>query len=149
MMNSPFVYSDEGGDWVHLAIGATVGAAFNVIAHWDDVKERGFGAFLEAAAVGAGAGLLTAATGNLAVGATLMQGAVIGAVSGISGDILLQTGNGVFFDDQYDAKQALIPGGLGAAGGVLTAYITRPKPQFSAGGGTMVILILKIVRIEM
>jgi len=75
MANNPILYNDPDGDWIHIAVGAVIGAGINVATHWDDITSDGFnwGEFGKAAGIGAVAGGITAATGGAAVGAGLAK----------------------------------------------------------------------------
>ncbi len=149
MGGNPISYNDPEGDWIHLAIGAVVGAGANVWLNWDHIaSEGGFGsgAFCKAAGIGAGAGLVTAATGGAAagtfgtagsLGAAIGQGAVIGAAGGSAGGFVQGAGNALAFQDA-DLGQALgegmkgdvIGGFAGAATGGLIrgiGYAFRPS----------------------
>lgn len=129
MANNPISYNDPDGDWIHIAVGAVIGAGINVATHWDDITRNGFslGEFGKAALIGGGAGALTAATGGAAVGAGFAKGAAIGFGSGVIGDAVLQTGNAIGFGDQYNPTQTLVAGGLAGLGGGITGYATVAK----------------------
>jgi len=129
MQNNPMIYSDPEGDWVHIAIGAGIGGLINlgVQAYKGNINSVGDG--FAAFGVGFVAGGITAATGGAAAGAGFAQGALIGAGSGVAGDVFLQTGNFVAFGDKYNPTQTLLAGGLGAVGGGLTGHFTKASPS--------------------
>ncbi len=142
MQNNTISYSDPDGDWIHILAGAVIGGVINTVTHWDEVQKAGglFGGgaltALGAFGIGAGAGALTAATGVGVVGAGFLKGAAIGAASGMAGDIALQTGNLLAFNDQFNPTQTLISGGIGGLTGGLTGYLTKiPKGTTSTNGG--------------
>jgi hypothetical protein len=138
MQNNPISYSDPDGDWIHILAGAVIGGVINTVTHWDDITKNGFSwsEFGKAAAIGAGAGALTAANGGLATGAGFTGGALIGAGSGVAGDIFLQSGNAVAFGDEFNGTQTLYAAGFGAISGGLTGYLTRvPKGATKSNGG--------------
>lgn len=139
MGNNPVSLSDPDGGWVHIAVGAGIGAIANVATHWDDVTKNGtgwsWGAFAKAAGVGAAAGALTAATGAGIVGAGLTKGAMIGGYSALSGDLALQIGNGLLLNDEYNYKQTLITVGFGVLTGGLTGHFTKATTSVSSNGG--------------
>lgn len=98
--NNPLKYNDPDGQWVHIAIGAGIGAAFNIAANWRDIratykKEGLFSATVKGllyGTTGAMAGAVTTATfGAVAgvvgtsVGGTILAGAVSGSIgSGVT-----------------------------------------------------------------
>ena len=128
MGNSPALFSDPDGDWIHIVIGAIIGAGINVVTHWDHVTNNGtgwnWGEFGKAAGIGAAAGALTA-TGIGAIGASTgaIGGVAIGAAYGLGGDMLLQTGNHVLFNDPISAKQLAIAAVVGGVSGGIAGYL--------------------------
>ena len=126
---NPISYNDPEGDWIHLAIGAAVGAVINVATHWDEVTDGGSGwnwkEFGKAAGIGAVAGFVGAATGGAALGAaglsatSIAGGAVAGGVGAAYSSPILGVGNNIAFGDPYSIKQwGLETLGGGVVGGV-------------------------------
>ncbi len=136
--NSPLVYYDPDGEWVHIAAGAGFGAAFGAGAYglqvWLTDEEWDWAKF----AIYTGAGALSGAAGAATFGASLAwtSGAGLTATqSGIIGSTLagaaggtthgLVSSGGIAYYETGDlalatrqgAKGALISGGLGAVGG--------------------------------
>ena len=68
--NNPMMYDDQNGHWVHIAVGALIGAAVNTVSHaiddyLDDGKiNSGWKSYVKEAAIGAATGALAAATGG-------------------------------------------------------------------------------------
>lgn len=76
--NNPLVYTDPDGEWVHLVVGGIVVGGLNLAMNWNNIDN--FGEGLAIFAVGAGAGVLTAATGGTAAGTFMAStGAGVGA----------------------------------------------------------------------
>lgn len=76
-LNNPLVCVDENGEWIHIAVGAIVGAVMNLVANWDSIDN--FWEGLAVGLVGGGAGALTAATGGATAGFMASAAAGIGA----------------------------------------------------------------------
>ena len=64
-LNNPLVYVDENGEFWHIVAGAIIGGAINFITNFKDFDN--FWEGLASVLVGAGAGALSAATGNIAL----------------------------------------------------------------------------------
>ncbi len=105
MGNNYIIVTDPDGEWVHIVIGAVVGGVVNVVSNcWSGDCDLVDG--LAYFAVGAGAGAVTAATGNPVAG-----GAILGA------------GNSAY--SQYDQTGTIDPSrvlGDAAIGGA-TAFV--------------------------
>jgi hypothetical protein len=83
VINNPIIYTDPSGHWVHIAVGAAVGAIVTA-ANGGSTEEILAGAVIGAAAAatgGAAAGAVSAAGGS-AVAVGMASGAASGAVSG-------------------------------------------------------------------
>lgn len=132
MLNNPIYYTDQEGDWVHIAVGAALGGVFNL----------GYQAFsgninsgqdaLVAFGIGALAGGVSAATGGAAAGAfgaassygaAIGTGAVVGAVGGASAGLIEGTGNAMYFQNQNFGDAFTGAGLQGAMWGGITGGI--------------------------
>lgn len=133
--NSPLVYVDPDGEWVHIAIGAAIGGIGGGIGGWiksdGDWRSAGAG-FLGGAAAGAfvasGAGIVAGAlgAGTISAGGAVASMGVIGASGGVMGNTAIQVmDNGISgqsFSESLanvDPSQQLISGTIGAGTGLL------------------------------
>ena len=119
---------DPDGRWVHIAIGAAVGGAFNVLTHIDDIKREGWTAGVSAFAIGAVAGGIGAATGGAAFtfaggGAAgaggFLAGAASGSIGGVAAAAYQGPMNNMRFGDPYSSKDLLNAGVIGGLTGGL------------------------------
>ena len=108
-LNNPLIYSDSEGEWVHLAIGAAIGAITSVVGS-AIAGERGWSLAL-AAVSGAVNGAL-AASGVGLIG-QIIGGATIGAVGNLINQKAIQKVN------KIDAKSLLIDTAIGGIAGAL------------------------------
>ncbi|UOY08372.1 RHS repeat-associated core domain-containing protein [Muricauda sp. SCSIO 64092] len=152
--NNPILYVDPDGEWVWIAVGAVVGGVINVAANWDNIDNfwEGAAAFGSGALVGgataacgacgsavalaAGGGVLTGATNNIisqtgngrglndVEWGSVVQGGVIGGVSGIAGygagNLAARYGGNVLINGlnvQGPAVRGALGGVAGAFGG--------------------------------
>lgn len=117
--NNPITYDDPNGHWIHIAIGAAIGAVINtaitaVKDYKDDHKfNSGWKSYAGAAVEGAIIGGVGAATG----GSSLLAMAAVETVSGYVGSVVRQyisTGKVSYKESAYDS----ITNGLGSVIGV-------------------------------
>lgn len=117
--NNPITYDDPNGHWIHIAIGAAIGAVINtaitaVKDYKDDHKfNSGWKSYAGAAVEGAIIGGVGAATG----GSSLLAMAAVETVSGYVGSVARQyisTGKVSYKEAAYDS----ITNGLGSVIGV-------------------------------
>ena len=133
-MNNPVMYSDEDGEWVHIAIGAVVGGLVNlgIKAYQGKIHsiKDGFAAF----GIGAAAGALGAATGGAAF--TALWGGAAGAggfIAGAGGAMMgtafsspvENIGNAIYFNDPLmTPKEYLVGIGIsGLVGGAINGGV--------------------------
>ena len=139
-MNSPIMYRDPNGEWVHLVIGAVIGGAMNLIANagninnfWQGLGYFAIGAVAGAVGAGVGAGFSSAlAGGSFAAGFAGTSAAVTstGFTSGfISGGMAMATSNmitgaGNAWMQGATFGQGLREGVISSAKGLLIGSIT-------------------------
>jgi hypothetical protein len=127
-LNNPLIYTDEDGEWIHIAIGAAIGGIVNVAANWKKIDNFGqglayFGIGAAAGAVGGWAGgAVSGALGTASTfGGAVLNGAVSGAAGGFSSGYITGAGNawmgGANFGQGLYA--GLSSGGYGALSGAL------------------------------
>jgi RHS repeat-associated protein len=152
MGNSPMVYSDPDGDFIHILVGAGIGGLGNLI--YQGLNSDGPFTFkdgLAAFGIGAAAGGLAAATGGATLaamggagsaatfGAAIAQGVAVGGIGGMTAGFVQGTGNGVYFQNQnigdalnsgyYEGVQgAFLGAALGGIGGAIS-YNGPVSPQ--------------------
>ncbi len=118
MGNSPVMMVDPDGEWVHIAIGAIAGGAFNLISNWNNIKGgniwQKIGSGASYFGVGAVAGAVSAGTGNFAA-----SGAILGA-----GNTALQGG---------DIKDILVNAAIGGAAGYVGGVVGDKVSNLLAG----------------
>jgi len=102
--NNPLVYTDQNGEWIHIAIGAVIGGLVNWGIHGFKLDASGLKAF----GIGAAAGALGAATGGIAFTAFggaagglggFLAGAASGVVSTYFQNLVLSIGNASYLSD--------------------------------------------------
>ncbi|MFN8863914.1 MAG: RHS repeat-associated core domain-containing protein [Flavobacteriales bacterium] len=137
MGNNPVIGVDPDGQWVHILVGAVVGAVVNTVVHWDEITAGGqfnWEEFGKAAGLGAAAGAVTALTAGgltaVAGGAGaggFASGFVTGAFSTTAGNIVLSEGNHVAFGDpRWTAGQYALSAGIGGVvGGVTNGLVSK------------------------
>ena len=150
MGNSPIMYTDPEGGFIHIVIGAAVGGVGNLIYQGFNGNIESFSDGLAAFGIGAGAGALGAATGGASlaamgtagsVGAAMGYGAAAGAVGGATAGFVQETGNALYFQN-VNLGDALISGFKGAlwggiAGGLVGGIAGGISFKASnVGGGT-------------
>lgn len=128
MGNNPVTYSDPEGDLPHILAGAIIGGVLNIgLQAWNG-NINSLGDLGMAAAIGAGAGALGAATGGASLaltgtGTTLAGAVGAGALSGASGGaiagLVQNTGNAMYFGDMNFGDAISGPGLSGALYGGL------------------------------
>ena len=123
-LNNPVMYSDENGEWVHIAVGAVVGGLVNLGIKAYQGKIHSFMDGLAAFGIGAAAGALGAATGGAAF--TALWGGAAGAggfIAGAGGAMMgtafsspvENIGNAIYFNDPLmTPKEYLV--GIGISG---------------------------------
>ena len=111
-MNNPMKYVDEDGEFIHILIGAAVGAVGNLVVKGIQGKLNSVGDVFKAAGVGAIAGGAGAALGGVALvaaGGSLTTAGLGGFVAGAAGGMasagtmsaLQSAGNHFFFGDPF------------------------------------------------
>lgn len=80
-LNNPLIFVDENGEFIHIIIGAIIGAGMNLIANWGSIDN--FWEGLAVGLVGGASGALTDATGGATAG--FMASAAAGIGSAIIG----------------------------------------------------------------
>jgi RHS repeat-associated protein len=125
-LNNPLKYTDPSGEFWHIVIGAVIGGAINLAAHWDQIDNFGDG--LMAFGIGAAAGGLAAATGGATLAAYggvaaggFIGGAVAGGMAYTTHTIVQSGGNLAAFGDPLPSPEEF-GAGLGfsmATGGVI------------------------------
>ncbi|MDY0078735.1 MAG: RHS repeat-associated core domain-containing protein, partial [Bacteroidales bacterium] len=133
--NNPLKYTDPSGEFVHLVIGAIVGAYINVFMNKDKIDNPwqmfgyfGVGALGGALAAGVGSGVSAALAGNAAAGGGFMAGfmgtaritstgfiagSISGAAAGFTNGLVSGTGNQLIEGERLG--DAFVKGGLGQA----------------------------------
>lgn len=113
--NNPMKFTDPSGEWIHLLIGAVIGGVVNWATHGCQFNMEGLKAF----GIGAGAGLIGAATGGAAFLAAgggaagaggFLAGAVSGAVGAAYSQAFLSIGNHIAFGDPLMSGKEFITG---------------------------------------
>ncbi|WP_421947691.1 RHS repeat-associated core domain-containing protein [Phaeodactylibacter xiamenensis] len=150
MGNSPLVYSDSEGGFIHIVVGAAIGGVGNLIYQGVSGNIGSFGDGLAAFGIGAGAGALGAATGGAAFAAAgsagiisgtggVLGGVIAGSSGGAIGGFFQGTGNALYFENENlgnalnqgfkEGAVGLVIGGAigGFAGGIRTG-IQNSKP---------------------
>jgi hypothetical protein len=143
MGNNPMVFSDPDGDFIHILIGAGIGAVVNIGVQAFQGNINSLGDLGMAALIGGGAGALGAATGGAAFAAAgsagiisgtggVLGGVIAGASGGAMGGFVQGTGNALYFGDKNigdalgqgfrEGAAGLVMGGVigGVAGGIRT-----------------------------
>ncbi|MFA6869357.1 MAG: RHS repeat-associated core domain-containing protein, partial [Bacteroidales bacterium] len=145
--NSPLMYTDPDGEWVHFVVGAFIGGFANLTANWNNIKNAwqgfayfGIGAVIGAASAGLGAGVSSAIAGTgfgagfigssaASVAPGFFAGAASGGTAGVTSGFglgfnnSLMQGNSVTQSLQKGAIDGLYAGTAGAllggiAGGI-------------------------------
>ncbi|MDH6344166.1 RHS repeat-associated protein [Parabacteroides sp. PFB2-12] len=122
-LNNPLKYTDEDGEWVHIAIGGLIGGVANLIANWN--KAEGFWDKLAAFGVGAGAGATTVATAGASFWAAAGAAAATGASVAGTNNVIAQTGKNFSGFNQVDWEQVGLysfAGSVSGFGGSLGAH---------------------------
>jgi len=119
--NSPLVYYDPDGEWVHIAAGAGFGAAFGAGAYglqvWLTDEEWDWAKFAIYTGAGALSGAATAATFGIG-GGLAMKGAIAGAVGGgVHGSV---SAGGIAAYETGDVRLALREAAIGGTIGALS-----------------------------
>ena len=139
-LNNPLKYNDPDGEWIHLLIGAIVGGVINIIAHRDQIDNFWDG--LAAFGVGAGGGVLAAATGGAVLGAFGTTAAVSAGAGGFLGGSLsagvgylygtafMSLGNNAFFGDPMPTGKQFFTG-LGLS--MITAGVLQGSNALANG----------------
>ena len=139
-LNNPLKYNDPDGEWIHLLIGAIVGGVINTIAHRDQIDNFWDG--LAAFGVGAGGGVLAAATGGAVLGAFGTTAAVSAGAGGFLGGSLsagvgylygtafMSLGNNAFFGDPMPTGKQFFTG-LGLS--MITAGVLQGSNALANG----------------
>ena len=139
-LNNPLKYNDPDGEWIHLLIGAIVGGVINTIAHRDQIDNFWDG--LAAFGIGAGGGLLTAATGGAVLGAFGTTAAVSAGAGGFLGGSLsagvgylygtafMSLGNNAYFGDPMPTGKQFFTG-LGLS--MITAGVLQGSNALANG----------------
>ncbi|MEC3882015.1 hypothetical protein U9S71_20400, partial [Parapedobacter sp. 10938] len=105
--NSPVIYVDPNGEWIHLVVGAVVGGVANLTIKAFQGKIDSWGDGFAAFGIGAAAGFAATATGGAALtasglGATTVAGGVVfGAASSAAASPIQGIGNALYFGDPY------------------------------------------------
>ena len=128
-LNNPLRYTDESGEWLHIAIGSLIGGVVNMISTWDSAD--GFWEHVAAFGVGAVAGGAAAATGGLSLGTSFAISAATSALVSSTNDVIAQTGKNFEGFNSVDwghvgnsAFVGGISGGAGTLGGVFATQTT-------------------------
>ncbi|MEP1778753.1 DUF6443 domain-containing protein [Reichenbachiella sp.] len=148
MGNNPIIGVDPDGQWVHILVGAIVGAVGNTIVNWDNIDNAWDlfttwekGAFVGAAAAFTGGAANAAVTGGTAIsGGTVMAsgaaattsfgaGVAAGAAGGFAG------GSGNAWTNGANFRDGLSAGAKGAVYGGVSAGLARGIPGFSGVKG--------------
>jgi len=151
-LNSPVMYIDPNGEWVHIVVGAVIGGVMNWIANGAEFTWQGLGYFAVGAAAGAlsagiGAGVNVAMTGGSFaagfVGASSVAGVastgfgagfITGFTAGFSGSFTTVAGNtwmqgGRFGEGLFAGLSSGFKSGLmgGVTGGIMGGIDARMK----------------------
>lgn len=118
--NDPVNFVDPDGRWVHIAIGAGVGAFINtgVYLYATPRSEWSWGGGIRAAATGAVVGGVGAATFGASMPATLGGAVAKGALSGLAGQAASDLTNSAF-DQKLQISSPWTYAGAAVGGGVL------------------------------
>ena len=163
-LNSPLMYKDPNGEWVHLVVGAVIGGVMNlamnfgnVNSFWQGLGYFGIGAVAGALSAGIGAGANVAMAGGSFgagfVGASSVAGVastgfsagfITGFASGFTGSFITGAGNtwmqgGSFGDGLFAGLGSGFKSGLmgGITGGVFGGIDAKGKGvDFWSGEGT-------------
>ncbi|NSL88969.1 hypothetical protein ECE50_019160 [Chitinophaga sp. Mgbs1] len=141
---------DPDGRFWHIVIGAVVGGAMNVFAHWNRTSLQDK---IVAFGIGAAAGALGAATGGAAAAGlklsatTFLGGMVSGAVGGAYSKLVEGTGNMIYFGDKFTAEDfgkavvqgAALGGAIGTAMGAVNGKVGMDligRPEIKIGNNS-------------
>lgn len=113
-LNNPVMFSDENGEWVHIAVGALVGGIVNLATNWNNCQ--GFWEYAAAFGVGAGSGAIAAATGGASLGIQLGVAAGTAALSSGVNSIIAQTNGN--FKGEVDWNKVCQSSVIGGAAGI-------------------------------
>ena len=139
-LNNPLCYVDENGEFWWLVIGALIGAAVNVVTHWDAIQEGGWGTGLGYAFVGGVSGALggvVAPAVATSIGISgIVGGAIVGGTVGLTSGFTTGTGNtlvegGGIGDALSNGVQGAIGGAVGGivAGGIMGGAASWTKGE--------------------
>ncbi|EOR96767.1 hypothetical protein ADIARSV_0030 [Arcticibacter svalbardensis MN12-7] len=128
--NNPLIYVDPDGRFIHIFVGAVIGAAINVAVHVvqgrTSVRD-----IVAAAIIGGGAGALGAATGGASLVGTGLGAASVGggALAGFTGAFASSTvqslGNAIWFGDAIDGHSIAVNSLLGGVTGGLAGGVAN------------------------
>jgi len=97
-LNNPFKYTDPSGEFVwNIVIGAVVGGVVNWATHGAQLNWKGLGYF----GVGAVAGAIAGASGNIFEGSGFLVGFANGTISGAASGFISGTGNSWMAGDGF------------------------------------------------
>lgn len=135
--NDPINLIDPDGQWIHIAIGAGIGALINtgVYLYSTPRSQWSLGGGLRAAATGAVVGGVGAATFGASMPATLGGALARGAVSGLAGQLGSDLTNSAF-EQKLQFSSPWTYAGSAALGGALSGLGYGANKAFQAWRGT-------------